>query len=125
MAVPSSECEVLGLQPGMHGSTDVHGNKAALVLTTPKFPTIFGFRVRDRLPLKVSHRVGPATCERHHVIFPKTWTSAACFPGRWAGMLPLKLPRHFTRSISLAESGAGQASATASAIMRLAFVIGP
>jgi hypothetical protein len=41
------------------------------------------------------------------MIFSETRTSAACFPGRWAGVLPLKLPCHFTGSIFLGRKRGG------------------
>jgi hypothetical protein len=52
-------------------------------LTTahPEFPTIFGFRGSDGLPLEVLHRVGPATGEGLDMIFPETGTSAAGLSG--------------------------------------------
>ena len=79
-----------------------------VLLTTarPEFPTIFGFGLRDGLPLEVLDGVGTATGERLYVIFPITGTGAARSPGRRAGVLPLKFPRHLTGSIFLGRKRA-------------------
>jgi hypothetical protein len=75
------------------------GKTAPLTSARPMFPAILRFRVRDRLPLHVRNRVGPAPGERLYVIFSVSGTGTGRTPGGRARMLPLEFPRHLTRSI--------------------------
>ena len=85
-------------QTGVKGARS-QGEDAQLTPASSQLPFVFSASCSDRLPLHVPNCVGTAAAERLYVILAVAGAGAGREPRRWARMLALEFPRHFTGPI--------------------------